>query len=136
MYDHQEIRELLIDTCHSNDLAVQFFEEKLGDKELLELLVRIAIDEEDYGGDAPMAAGDYIFKYPVEWLEKYEESFVDILKREHSAVRPENIAMALAKIKSPAAKTLIEREIKALEYGPRCEKIKIALELYNEQKSK
>jgi hypothetical protein len=132
LYQHKDIRELLIETYYSNDLAVQYFEERLNDKELFKLLVRIAIDDEDYSGDAPMAAGDYLYKFPLEWIREYETDFLKILKREYSDVRSEDIAMALAKIKSVKAKSLILSEIEELGYGPRYDRFKEALLLYSE----
>ena len=130
MYDFQDVRELLIDTMHSNEQANKYFITKSNDKEMLKMLVRIAIDEEDHSGDAPMAAGNYIYQYPADWLAEYEDVFIYILLREYSDVRTEDIAMALARFKSVKAKPLIENEIKELQWGPRCERLQQALELY------
>ena len=133
MYDFQDIRELLIDTMHSNEDAIQYFVTKLNDKEMLKLLVRIAVDDEGYGGDAPVATGDYIHQYPVEWLVEYEDVFLSILRREYSDVRTEDIAIALAKFGSAKAKPLIEGEIEELKWGPRCDRLKLALDLYEKE---
>ncbi len=132
IYNLQDIRELLIETMHSNDSADSYFHQKLVDREMLKILVRIALDDEDFGGDAPMAAGDYIHQYPAEWLKEHEASFLDILKREYSDARPEDIALALAKFKSLSAKSFIEKEIRELEWGPRCERFEAALALYDD----
>ncbi len=132
MYDIDEVRELLIETCYSNKDAERYFSERLDDRELLELLVQVAVDDEDYGGDAPMAAGEWIYKYKKEWLSDFETVFLDILRREFSVVRTEDIALALAKIDSIQAKLLIEKEIEVLEYGPRCERFKESLRMYEQ----
>lgn len=126
----QQIRELLIETCYSNEKASKYFESKIDDQNMLQILVSIAVDEDDFGGDAPMAAGSYIPMYPVPMLKEYEKEFLDILVREYSDARPEDIALALAKIQSSAAKPIIEQNIKELEYGPRCEIFEEALKLY------
>lgn len=131
VFDPELIRSLLIETCYSNEEATSFFDQRLNDQNLLDLLVKIALDEDDRGGDAPMAAGDFIYKFPSERLKEYETQFISILKREYSSARSEDIAMALAKFKSVEAKDFIEKEIRELEYGSRCEKFRIALRMYD-----
>ncbi len=130
MKNLQEIRELLIESCYSCEESTNYFYSKLDDENVLQALVLIAGDEEDFGGDAPMAAGDYIPKYPASMLIKYERQFLDILIREYSDVRTEDIAKALAKMQSRKAKPIIEAYISELEYGPRYEKFKEALRFY------
>ena len=130
MYQEPDIRELLIETCYSNEQACAFFEERLEDDALLEILVSIAIDEDDYGGDAPMASGDFIPRYPAESLKKYEQQFLGILESEWASVRHEDIALALAKINSNQGKVLTQKWLTELGEGPRYEKFKKAFEQY------
>ncbi|MBU2709430.1 hypothetical protein KCM76_25800 [Zooshikella marina] len=130
MYQESDIRELLIETCYSNEQANAFFEERLEDEALLEILVYIAFDEDDYGGDAPMASGDYIPRFPAESLKQFEPQFLSILETEWASARHEDIALALAKINSIKGKELTEKWLSELGEGPRYEKFKQAYEQY------
>ncbi|WP_024330164.1 hypothetical protein [Simiduia agarivorans] len=130
MYQESDIRELLIETCYSNEQAATFFEQRLEDEALLAILVTIALDEDDFGGDAPMASGDYIPRYPTECLKNYEPQFLAILESEWASVRHEDIALALAKINSSKGKDLTKKWLSELGEGPRYEKFKQAYEQY------
>lgn len=57
MYDKDLIRDLLIDSTHSIQEANIFFQERLNDKALLDILVDFALD--DYSSDASMTASYY-----------------------------------------------------------------------------
>ena len=131
MYNQEDIRCLLIATYYSDEEAKNFFLERLNDRDLLDVLIKVALDEGDYNGDGPMAAGDYIHKFSSKWLKEYEEILLTILYREnYSSVRPEDIAMALASFKSPKAKSFILDNINELGEGPRFESFKEALKKY------
>ncbi len=60
LFYEDHIRETLIEACHSSDEADRFFRLHLDKPELLAILVRIAKDDDDYGGDAPMTAAYYV----------------------------------------------------------------------------
>lgn len=73
------IRELLIASCHSSLKAQRFFESQLDSAELLDCLMRIAVDADDYGGDAPMQAARYISQFSPNLIEKHEEDLIAAL---------------------------------------------------------
>jgi len=52
MYDEADIREKLVDSCHSSTEAREFFRARLADQELLALLMKIAENAEDWDGAA------------------------------------------------------------------------------------
>ena len=79
MYDEADIRDKLIDSCHSSKEAEQFFMTRLGDKELLALLMKIAEDSDDYGGDAPMQAAHFAAQYSGTLLAPYEPTLFRLL---------------------------------------------------------
>ena len=97
MFDKNTIRELLIDSVHSKNQAKDFFNSKLTNKELLDVLVEIAID--DYSGDARMEASYWSSKFEPELLKNIEGQLLKIQSDEL-----DNIAchafVALARIKS------------------------------------
>jgi hypothetical protein len=66
--DTDTVRELLILSCHSSPLAQQYFESRLGEEELLDVLLGLA--EDDYSGDAQMTASYWVSRFPVELLGK------------------------------------------------------------------
>jgi hypothetical protein len=79
MKNETEIREALIDSCHSSKEAQSAIEECLSDTDFISLLVKIALDEEDYGGDAPMQAAFYLSKASPALTRQYEEVLIPLL---------------------------------------------------------
>ena len=109
MIDEQYIREKLIQACHSSKQARQYFESRLDDVPLLNCLVKIAVDAEDYGGDAPMEAAYYFSRYPSNLIEKHDKDLIAALPRVNGYGGA--IALALGKAKSLTAKPLILSEL-------------------------
>jgi hypothetical protein len=79
MYDETAIREYLIDSCHSSEAAEKFFRARLLDADLLSLLVHIARDADDHGGDAPMQAAYWASQFPPELLICHESALLERL---------------------------------------------------------
>ncbi|TQR45055.1 hypothetical protein [Paenibacillus popilliae] len=77
MYDKDLIRDLLIDSTHSIQEANTFFQERLNDKALLDILVDFALD--DYSSDASMTASYWISNFQENLLLTIEEKLL-ILK--------------------------------------------------------
>jgi hypothetical protein len=82
--DTNTIRELLILSCHSSLLAEQFFESRLGNAELLRVLLGLAID--DYSGDAQMTASYWISRFPVEMLSHHVSVLETVAANESDSV--------------------------------------------------
>ncbi|WP_179033139.1 hypothetical protein [Paenibacillus kribbensis] len=61
MYEKKVVRELLIDSTHGIQKAKTYFEERLDDKLLLDLLVEFSTD--DYSTDASMTASYWISQF-------------------------------------------------------------------------
>jgi hypothetical protein len=109
MIDEGHIRELLIESCHSSADANRFFKSHLNDAELLECLVNIAVDAEDYGGDAPMEAAYWVSEFPAALIKKHEKELIAVLSS--ADVNGSLIALALGKTQSLMAKPLILAEL-------------------------
>ena len=109
MLDEARIRDLLIGSCHSSKEAQIFFEAHRNDHEVLDLLIRIAKDEEDYGGDAPMQAAYFASQFPGHLLLPYEAELRAMLPvvRGYGG----HVALALGKTKSIAGKEAILNEL-------------------------
>jgi len=60
--DIDDIRELLVWACHSNELAKNYFISKSTDAEVLQVLLKIVL--EDYSDDARMTAAYYTKQFP------------------------------------------------------------------------
>lgn len=67
--DTDSVRQLLILECHSSPLARQFFEDRLSNGELLNILIRLAVD--DYSGDAQMTGSYWVSRFPVSMLKTH-----------------------------------------------------------------
>ena len=104
-----EIRKLLIDSCHSSKEAEAEILKKLTDPMVISLLVEIALDEMDHGGDSPMQAAYYLSQAAVELLEGYEEELIKILSGElpYSG----HAALALGRMQSKNARPIIVSEL-------------------------
>lgn len=109
MHAEAHIRQLLIDSCHSSKEARAFFESRLADEELLRLLIRIAKDDGDQGGDAPMQAAYYASQFPGKLLLPYEVELRTMLPIVNGYGG--HVALALGKTKSAAGKQAILNEL-------------------------
>jgi hypothetical protein len=110
MYEESVIRELLIDSCHSSATADRFFTDRLSESDLLDVLVKIAVDNEGHLGDAPMTAAYYVSRFPRELLIPHEAELFDLLRRADGYGG--SVAIALAKTRSARARTRIIQEFK------------------------
>ncbi len=109
MHNEAEIRDLLIDSCHSSKKAQTFFESHANDKGLLELLIKIAKDDEDHGGDASMQAAYYASHFPGNLLAPYESQLRAMLPVVNGYGG--HVALALGKTKSALGKQAILEEL-------------------------
>jgi hypothetical protein len=109
MYDELRVRDLLIDSCHSSKQAQGFFEARIDDEKLLQLLISIAKDAEGYLGDAPMQAAYYASQFSGESLLPYEAELIDMLPRVDGYGG--HVALALGKTKSAPGKKAILSEL-------------------------
>lgn len=109
MKTEQEIRDLLIDSCHSVAEAEQYFLDRLDDTDLLNCLVTIAKDEDGYLGDAPMQAAYFVSQHGPEMLTPYESDLIAMLPEVDGYAG--HIALALGKTQSVPGKQLITQEL-------------------------
>ncbi len=109
--NESEIRNLLIDTClisrkKNADLKLM---EYMKDRSMCELLVKIAKDEDDYQGDAPMQAAYYLRFIDSDLLKKFENELIEMF--EYVDGYQGHIAILLGIIKSRKGLELIKNEI-------------------------
>jgi NaMN:DMB phosphoribosyltransferase len=100
------LRELLILSCHSCAEAASCFLQHGQDPELLARLVKIAIDEDDHQGDAPMEAAYLVERYPAAMMPAHAAALLrgfPVLEAGYN----DALAVALAKTKHPAAQERI-----------------------------
>ena len=109
-----DVRQKLIDSCHSSEAAQRFFMARLDDATLLALLVKIAEDAENHGGDAPMQAAYFASQFPGALLALHEEKLLALLTTVDGYGG--HIALALGKTKSTRGKAALLSE---LAYGSR-----------------
>ncbi|RJG25502.1 hypothetical protein [Paenibacillus thiaminolyticus] len=109
MYDKDLIRDLLIDSTHSIQEANTFFQERLNDKALLDILVEFALD--DYSSDASMTASYWISNFTENLLLTIEDKLLIIQEYELDNISV-HAWIALGKIKSKKGLIyLIEKRI-------------------------
>lgn|SRR5215470_8445860 len=109
MYDEADIREKLVDSCHSSTEAREFFMARLADQELLALLMKIAENAEDWDGDAPMQAAHFASQFPGALLEPYEPKLLSLLTAVNGYGG--HIALALGKTRSPRGRIALLSEL-------------------------
>jgi hypothetical protein len=109
MITEHEARQLLIDSCHSSTEADAALLSKLASPEFVSLLVRIALDEEDYGGDAPMQAAYYLSQAPSENVRPFEPQLLALLTTANGYGG--HVALALGRMRSSSAKAVIQSEL-------------------------
>ena len=107
MISEPEIRQLLIDSCHSSADAERRLLRELELEEFVGLLVHIAIDADDYQGDAPMQAAYFLSKAAPSHLQPYETVLISLLESTNGYAG--SIALALGRMKSSEAKPIINQ---------------------------
>jgi hypothetical protein len=107
MMPEPETRQLLIDSCHSSNMADSRILAELESPEFVSLLVRIAVDADDYGGDAPMQAAYYLSRVRSALLQPDEASLIDLLGTADGYAG--FVALALGHMRSQKAKPIITR---------------------------
>jgi hypothetical protein len=109
MYDEASVRELLIQSCHSSEEAHQFFALHRADAALLSVLIEIAVDAGDHGGDGPMQAAYFASQFSAELLAPYAAVLLRLLPRADGYGG--HVAVALAKCRSPEGRAAIIAEL-------------------------
>jgi hypothetical protein len=73
------------------------------------MLIRIAKDDDDHGGDAPLTAAFYVAEFPAPMLQSYEQTFREMLPVVNGYGG--SIALALGKTKSAAGRQMIIEQL-------------------------
>ena len=110
MISESEARKLLIDSCHSVEEAEKQIHSELKSGEFVNLLVRIAIDEDDYQGDAPMQAAYFVSQAATQFIAPHENVLLQLLESANGYAG--FVALSLARIKSTNAKPIIAQRLK------------------------
>ena len=109
MYEEATIREQLIASCRSSKEAQQYFLARLSDPELLSLLMTIALDTYDHGGDAPMQAAYFASQFSGSLLVRHEPALFGLLTSANGYGG--HVALALGKTKSARGKEALVAEL-------------------------
>lgn len=109
MYEESAIRQALISSCHSSTEASDYLAGRIGDPILLELLVRIAMDDAGYEGDAPMQAAYFASQFPGDQLARHEPDLLVLLSTANGYGG--HVAVALSKTGSSRGKAAITAEL-------------------------
>ncbi len=115
MIAETETRQLLIDSCHSSVEAEQRILEELTSPEFISLLVSIAVDADDYQGDAPMTAAYYLSKTSPHLTKPHEAVLLSLLTTADGYAG--SVALVLGGMKSHEAQPHIAR-MAAAGYWP------------------
>ena len=107
MLPETELRQLLIDSCHSVTLAENRILTELESADFIAQLVFIAIDALDYQGDAPMQAAYFLSTTNPSLVTPHEAELRSLV--ETADGYSGSIAVALGRMRSPLAKPLIEK---------------------------
>jgi len=103
------VRELLIRSCHSSSEAVRELLSELSSPAFIDLLVRIAVDADDHGGDAPMQAAYFLSRASPAHIRIHEKQLVALLNTADGYSG--HVALALGRIQSPEAKPIIANRL-------------------------
>lgn len=109
MIDETKARQLLIDSCHSSAEAEHCISQELNSAEFIGVLVRIAVDADDYQGDAPGAAAHFLSQAEPTLVKPYEYPLVALLESADGYAG--SIALILGRMRSAGAKAVIEHRI-------------------------
>ena len=109
MIQESELRQLLIDSCAVTSEAENRILGELQSPDFIALLVLIAVDAEDYEGDAPMQAAYFLTKASPELSRLHE---VELLKLLHTAQGyAGSVALVLGRMRSVEAKSFIAKAL-------------------------
>lgn len=111
MMSEELLRQLLIDSCHSSKQADEELLKNLSSQEFVALLVKIALDEDDYEGDAPMQAAYFLSKAPVERTKPFENQVLRLLPVASDSGYGGHVALTLGRMKSAEAKAILKAEL-------------------------
>ena len=103
----QTTRQLLIESCHSSLAAEQRILAELSTPAFVELLVQIAVDADDFQGDAPMTAAYYLSRAEPSLTKPYEPDLLALLTTADGYSG--SIALTLGRMQSLLAKPTIEQ---------------------------
>jgi hypothetical protein len=109
MADQTAIRELLIQSCHSSDDADAQLRSQLDDTDFIACLVLIALDRDDFGGDAPMQAAYYLAKSSPSLLMPHANTLVETLPIADDRGYAGHLSIAIAKTNADSARSFIEQ---------------------------
>lgn len=79
-FSEHEVRQLLIDSCHSSTEAERHILDALHLPSFVAMLVRIAVDAGDFQGDAPMQAAYFLSKASPLLIQLHEELLLSLLE--------------------------------------------------------
>ncbi|MEN3111988.1 hypothetical protein ACFONG_19460 [Uliginosibacterium paludis] len=109
MISEPEVRQLLIDSCAVTSEAERRILAELQSPEFITLLVHIAVDADDYEGDAPMQASYFLTKALPSLTRPHE---AELLKLLHTAQGyAGSVALVLGRMKSLEAKPFIAKAV-------------------------
>lgn len=106
MIDETKARQLLIDSCHSSAEAERCIAQELNSADFIDVLVRIAVDADDYQGDAPGATAHFLSQADSVLVKPHEDQLLVLLESADGYAG--SVALTLGRMKSAGAKTLIE----------------------------
>jgi hypothetical protein len=101
----QTTRQLLIDSCHSSEAAERRILAELSSPAFVDLLVQIAVDADDYQGDAPMTAAYYRSLVSPALTKPHEPALLALLTAADGYSG--SIALTLGRMQSLPAKPVI-----------------------------
>jgi HEAT repeat protein len=105
MISEAEARQLLIDSCAVTSEAEHRILGELKSDEFVSLLVHIAVDADDYEGDAPMQAAYFLTKVSPELTQPHETALLALLHTAQGYAG--DVALVLGRMKSQQAKPFI-----------------------------
>lgn len=100
------IRELLIASCHADVSAELKIVEKLASIDFVALLVKIALDEDEQQGDAPMQAAYFLSHASPSLTEMHEDKLLSLFTSANGYQG--HIALTLGRMQSLPARFVIE----------------------------
>ena len=109
MIDETKARELLIDSCYSSAEATHCISQELSSAKFIDVLVHIAVDADDYQGDAPGAAAYFLSQAEPVLVEPYEDRLLVLLESADGYAG--SVAVILGRMKSARAKAVIEHGV-------------------------
>jgi hypothetical protein len=109
MISEAKLRELLIESCHSSSEAEAELMALLSSPDFIVLLVKIAVDDADYQGDAPMQAAYFLSQASPFLTRPFEQQLYALLTTANGYGG--HIALVLGRMQSALAKDVIRSEL-------------------------